>query len=109
MKIVLRTDVESLGKKGDLVEVAPTATPATTSCPAVSPSSRARAPRSRPQRCVATARSRDGRAREAAQNAARTLVATPVQVSARAGEAGKLFGSVTSTDIADGDRVGQRA
>ena len=43
---------------------------------------------------------RDAREREQAQGAAAKLVAAPVQVAARAGEGGKLFGSVTSADIA---------
>ena len=43
---------------------------------------------------------RDTREREQAQGAAAKLVAAPVQVSARAGEGGRLFGSVTASDIA---------
>lgn len=99
MKIVLRTDVESLGKKGDLLEVAPGyarnyLVPRGLAIVA-SKGAEKQAAAMRRNREV-----RDARDREAAQNAARTLVATPVQVSARAGEAGKLFGSVTSMDIA---------
>jgi large subunit ribosomal protein L9 len=44
--------------------------------------------------------SRDRHAREAAQAIADQLAPT-VRVEARAGEGGRLFGSVTSSDIAD--------
>lgn len=99
MKIVLRTDVESLGKKGDLLEVAPGyarnyLVPRGLAIVASKGAEKQAAAMRRNREA------RDARDREAAQNAARTLVATPVQVSARAGEAGKLFGSVTSGDIA---------
>ena len=43
---------------------------------------------------------RNSREREGAQEIAMKLTAATVQVSARAGEGGKLFGSVTATDIA---------
>ena len=43
---------------------------------------------------------RDARDREAAQALADQLDAPPIQVPARAGEGGKLFGSVTAADIA---------
>jgi large subunit ribosomal protein L9 len=43
---------------------------------------------------------RDRRDREAAQAIADQLDAPVIQVPARAGEGGRLFGSVTSTDIA---------
>ncbi len=42
---------------------------------------------------------RDDRDKEAAQELATRLSASPIQVTARAGEGGKLFGSVTSADI----------
>ncbi len=56
--------------------------------------------RSRRRRCAATARCRDAREREQAQALVAQLTAVPVLVTARAGEGGKLFGSVTSADIA---------
>jgi large subunit ribosomal protein L9 len=43
---------------------------------------------------------RDRREREAAQAIADQLVAPTIQIRARAGEGGRLFGSVTSSDIA---------
>jgi large subunit ribosomal protein L9 len=99
VKIVLREDVESLGKKGDLLDVADgyarnylvprgLALQATKGVVAQSEAMR----RSR--------ESREVRDRAAAQELAGRLTASPVVVKARAGEGGKLFGSVTSADIA---------
>ena len=53
---------------------------------------------SRPTRCGATARRR-GRDRDRGQALAGSLDAAPITVGARAGEGGRLFGSVTSADI----------
>ena len=99
MKIVLRTDVEQLGKKGDLCEVAPGyarnyLVPRGLAMVA-SKGAEKQAAAMRRNREV-----RDGREREQAQGAAAKLVAAPVQVPARGGVGGKLFGSVTSSDIA---------
>lgn len=99
MKIVLREDVESLGKKGDLLDVADgyarnylvprgLALRATKGVVAQSEAMR----RNREAREV--------RDRAAAQELADRLRTTPVRITARAGEGGKLFGSVTTTDIA---------
>ncbi|MSO38038.1 MAG: 50S ribosomal protein L9 [Acidimicrobiia bacterium] len=99
MKIVLRADVETLGKKGDLLDVA---------------NGYARnflvprglaivATKGTIKQSVAMRRSRevkDSRDRDSAQAMATTLTASAVQITARAGEGGKLFGSVTSSDVA---------
>ncbi len=99
MKVVLRDDVESVGKKGDLVDVADgyarnflvrrgLAMPATAGTVAQAESMR----RNRA--------ARDARDRASAEELAATLGRQPVRLVARAGEGGKLFGSVTSADIA---------
>ncbi|HEY7438545.1 MAG TPA: 50S ribosomal protein L9 [Acidimicrobiia bacterium] len=99
MKIVLRDDVESLGRKGDLVDVA---------------NGYARnylvprglaivATRGVVEQAAAMRRNRqakEDRDREAANEVATRLAGVTVKVPARAGEAGKLFGSVTNADIA---------
>src|SRR5438128_2747774 len=55
---------------------------------------------------AATARAaRAERERIAAEELGTRLAGTRVQIGARAGEAGKLFGSVTSSDIADAIRT----
>ena len=100
MKVVLREDVEKLGNKGDLLEVADgyarnylvprgLAMKATKGVIAQSEAMR----RSRD--------AREGRDRDAAQAIAAQLGTRTIEVKARAGEGGKLFGSVTATDIAD--------
>ena len=99
MKIVLREDVEQLGKKGDLLEVAP----GYARNYLVPRGLAIVAGKGVEKQAVAMRRSRevrDAREKELAQTAAAKLVSTPVQVSARAGEGGKLFGSVTASDIA---------
>lgn len=99
MKVVLRTDVDNLGKKGDLCEVADgyarnylvprgLAMQATKGVIAQAESMR----RSRG--------ARDRREREAAEAIAGRLGGQRVTVPARAGEGGKLFGSVGTADIA---------
>ena len=100
MKIVLRADVANLGNKGDLVDVAPgyarnylvpkgLALAATVGVMRQAESMR----RSR--------QVRDMREKEGAEAVARQLAATRIQIIARSGEGGRLFGSVTSTDIAE--------
>ena len=99
MKVVLREDVETLGRKGDLLDVADgyarnylvprgLAIKATKGVVAQADAMR----RNREAREV--------RDRAAAEELAGRLSSGPVPVPARAGEGGKLFGSVTSADIA---------
>jgi large subunit ribosomal protein L9 len=98
MKIVLRADVEHVGQKGDIVDVADgyarnflvprgLALRASTGVQKQADAMR----RNR--------EARDKREREAAQAIADQLAPT-VRLVARAGEGGRLFGSVTTTDIA---------
>jgi large subunit ribosomal protein L9 len=100
MKIILQKPVEKLGVPGDLVEVAdgyarnylmPRGLAIQASKGAVKHSESLR--RAHDQRVA------KGRA-EAEALAAR-LTATPLKVLARAGEEGKLFGSITAVDLAD--------
>ena len=98
MRVVLREDVEKLGRKGDLLEVAdgyarnylvPRGLAIVATKGVV-------------QQATAMRRNRqvrDDRDKEAAQELATRLSTSPIQVTARAGEGGKLFGSVTSADI----------
>jgi large subunit ribosomal protein L9 len=44
---------------------------------------------------------KDAKDRESAEEIAKVLVARTIEIQARAGEGGRLFGSVTSTEIAD--------
>lgn len=99
MKVVLRDDVASLGRKGDLVEVKPgyarnylvprgLAIAANRGVVAQAESMR----RNR--------EARDRREREAAQQLATQLSGRALTIVARAGEGGKLFGSVGAADVA---------
>jgi len=100
MKLVLRTDVAQGGNKGDIIDVADgygrnylvpkgLAFPATAGVETQATSMR----RSRDVR--------DASDRAAAQEVATSLVPKVVTITARAGSEGKLFGSVTTSEIAD--------
>lgn len=98
MKVVLRDDVESLGHKGDLVDVAD----GYARNFLVPRGLALRASKGVQKQADAMRRSRDARdnrEREAAQAIANQLAPT-VRLEARAGEGGRLFGSVTTADIA---------
>jgi large subunit ribosomal protein L9 len=99
VKVVLRADVEHLGQKGDLVDVADGyarnfLVPRGLALRATSGIEK-QADAMRRNR-----EARDRRDRDAAQAIADQLNAPTIQIQARAGEGGRLFGSVTSTDIA---------
>ena len=100
MKIVLREDVDNLGRKGDMLEVAdgyarnylvPRGLALKASKGIVKQAESMR--RSREVREV--------RERAAAEEVAAKISGARVEITARAGEGGKLFGSVTSSDIAE--------
>jgi large subunit ribosomal protein L9 len=100
MKVLLRSDISGVGKKGDIVDVAkgfarnylfPTG-----SALVAGDGIEAQAAAMRKSRAL-----RDAQDRESAQTVADALSAKPVTVTARAGAEGRLFGSVTTTDIAD--------
>ncbi len=100
MKVVLRSDVPRLGKRGDVVEVkdgyarnhlvpggmAMVATPKISEQAASMRRSRDR---------------KDARDREGAQGIAQRLVPAVITIPARAGREGRLFGSVTPSDVVD--------
>jgi large subunit ribosomal protein L9 len=100
MKVILRNDLDGVGKKGDILDVADgyarnfllprgMALKATNGAVGQADSMR----RSRDVK--------DARARGEAEEIARQLVPKVINLSARAGSGGKLFGSVTATDVAD--------
>jgi large subunit ribosomal protein L9 len=100
MRVVLRTDVDGVGKKGDILDVADgfarnflipkgRAIKATTGVEA---------------QAAAMRRSRDlkdAKDREGAETVARTLVPMVIKISARAGTEGRLFGSITAQDVVE--------
>jgi large subunit ribosomal protein L9 len=100
MKVVLRTDLQQVGKKGDIVDVADgyarnylvpkgLAFKATPGVEAQATAMR----RGRDQR--------DASDRAAAEAVAKALVPKVITIAHRAGAEGKLFGSVTTTEIAE--------
>lgn len=100
MKVILKQDVEKLGKSGDIVKVAPgygrnyliprklalEATPGNIKMAEMERVSRAR---------------RDHREKEAATLLAQEIVKLTATIRRKAGEGGSLYGSVTAMDVAD--------
>lgn len=104
MKIVLRSDLDRVGKRGDLLEVADgyarnyliphgLAIPATEGIEAQANAMR----RGRDLK--------DSKDREGAEAIARKLVPMVITIPARAGAEGRLFGSVTMSDVVDAVQV----
>jgi large subunit ribosomal protein L9 len=100
MKVILKQDVEKLGKVGDVVKVAPgyarnfllprnVAVEATPGNLKIMEIERLNAAK------------RDQREKSAATLVAKELVKMVVTIQRKAGEGGTLYGSVTSIDIAD--------
>ena len=100
MKVILKQDVEKLGKTGDIVKVAPgygrnyliprqlatEATPGNIKIIEIEKLAQAR---------------RDHREKEAADLLAKDIVELTVSIRRKTGEGGSLYGSVTAIDIAD--------
>ncbi len=98
MKVILRADVATVGKNGDIIEVASGfarnyLVPKGLAMQA-KPGAEAQAASMRRARDV-----RDARDRGAAEEVATALVPAVITVAARAGAEGRLFGSVTTADI----------
>jgi large subunit ribosomal protein L9 len=100
VKVILRADVDGVGKRGDVLDVADGygrnfLLPRGLAMKATDGAS---------QQAASMRRARDVRDasdRSAAQDIATKLVPTRITLSARAGAEGKLFGSVTTTDIVE--------
>ena len=98
VRVILRADIPTLGKRGDITEVSdgyarnylfPKGLAMVASEGAVSQATAMR--RSRDLR--------DAADRTAAEEVARTLVARTITIQAKAGAEGRLFGSVTTADV----------
>jgi large subunit ribosomal protein L9 len=104
VRVVLRDDVENIGRKGDLIEV----TDGFARNYLVPRGLAMKATKGVVQQAEAMRRNRearDARDREAAQSLADQLSGRRIELRARAGEGGRLFGSVTSADVADAVRA----
>ncbi len=100
MKVILRQDVPSVGKRGDICEVSsgyarnyllPKQLAMVATDGAVSQAAAMRRARDL----------RDAQDRSAAEEVARRLVPKVITISAKAGSEGRLFGSVTPADVVD--------
>jgi large subunit ribosomal protein L9 len=100
MKVILQKEVDKLGAPGDVVDVAdgfarnfliPRGMAAAASKGAVKHADRLRDAHEKRQRA----------ALQEAQAIADKLGATPIRISAKAGEDGRLFGSITVHQVAD--------
>jgi large subunit ribosomal protein L9 len=96
--LILRADVDNVGKKGDVVDVsdgfARNFLVAKGLAMKASPGAVAQATGMRRARAV-----KDARDRESAEQVARVLVTKVIRITGRAGPEGRLFGSVTSADL----------
>jgi large subunit ribosomal protein L9 len=99
VQIILRADVDGVGKRGDICDVTngyarnflfPRALAIKATDGAVAQAGSMRRARDL----------RDAEDRSAAEEVARTLVARTITIAAKAGAEGKLYGSVTAGDIA---------
>ncbi len=98
MKLILRDDVKSLGRAGDTVTVSEGYArnfllPKKLAVEATSANQKRR------EQEVSGKKFRDKRARRDAEYLAEKLTAQPLVLTVQAGEGGKLFGSVTTSDI----------
>ena len=100
MQVVLRTDVPDLGKKGDVIDVAD----GYARNYLVPRGLAMKASKGAAEQATVMRRSRDvkdARERGAAEEVATKLVPQVIRLTSRAGGEGKLFGSVTTTDVAE--------
>ena len=100
MKLILRADVDSLGRLGDIVTVKPGygrnyLIPQGLAKPATSANLKAFELERR------TLQAQADSLRAQAEGVADKIAATPVEIRVRVGEGDKLYGSVTSANIAD--------
>ena len=100
MKVILQKPVDKLGAPGDIVEVADGY-----ARNYLMPRGMAvKATRGGVKHVDSLKRahtSRTNKAKSEAEQLASRLIGTPIKISAHAGEEGKLFGSVTATDIVE--------
>jgi large subunit ribosomal protein L9 len=98
VKLILRADVERVGKKGDVIDVADGYArnfllPKGLALKA-SPGAASQASAMRRARDI-----KDAKEREAGEQIARQLVPAVIKIPARAGSEGRLFGSITAADV----------
>lgn len=100
MQVILKKDVKGTGKAGDIVKVSDgfannRLIPAGLAVPATNQNVKAI------EKQKASIKKKNAEDKAAAEAAAKTLEAKPIQLKTKVGGNGKLFGAVTSKDIAD--------
>jgi large subunit ribosomal protein L9 len=100
MRVVLRADLDNLGKRGDIREVAD-GYARNYLLPKGLAIAATKGVESQAEAMRRARDLRDARDREAAELVARRLVPQVVRIPARAGVDGRLFGSVTAADVVD--------
>lgn len=100
MKVVLNADVDKLGRKGDIVEVAP-GYARNFLLPRKLALAASKGVLRQAEQMRRAREERDRRDRAAAEEVASKIATRPLRITARAGEEGQLFGSITTSDIAD--------
>ena len=100
MRVVLRDDVQAIGKKGDIVDVSD-GYARNYLVPRGLAMKATKGVREQAEAMRRNREAREVREREAAQALAQQLIGRRIEVRARAGEGGKLFGSVTAQDVAE--------
>lgn len=99
MRIVLHETIEGLGNRGDLVDVAD-GYARNSLIPKGLAQQASNGVEEQAAAMKKTWQLRNAKEREAAEEIAKVLVSRPIEIPARAGSEGKLFGSVTSADLA---------
>jgi len=98
MQVIMRSDVDNVGKKGEVVDVsdgfARNYLVAKGMAMKATPGAIAQAAGMRRARAV-----KDAKDRESSEQVARILVAKVIRLTARAGPEGRLFGSITTADV----------
>jgi large subunit ribosomal protein L9 len=99
VRIVLHQSIEGLGNRGDLVDVAD-GYARNSLIPKGLAQQASAGVEAQASAMKRTWQLRNAKEREAAEEIAKVLVSRPIEIPARAGTEGKLFGSVTSADLA---------
>ncbi len=100
-KAILLVDVEHAQATAATSSRSLAATSATTCCPATSPRSRPSAQVKEVNRVREQRARQEARTLDQAQTVAKKLSDAPLRVPARAGSDGRLYGSITTADLAD--------
>ena len=100
MKVILRADVDQVGRRGDLVEVSDGHARNHLIPKGLAMRATAEA-EAQAEHMRKAAEARDTKAVEAAQEIATQLVPKVIHITAKAAETGHLFGSVSEGEIAD--------